>query len=370
MPLVLPDQKYVDAIHGPVTKVTRRIDIYEADADTLWHSGVAFTTGSVTVDQTRDERRSFSLNIDTSDLDIHVAPGQLWYDKVFKIYRGAVASDGTEWEAQVGEFLADKLDKDRTSIIACSGRDYVKKMQGSKFPQPVNFVAPIPIENLIQDIAVNAGITKFDLPLTGQSTGHDFYFDRGTDRWKACHDIAEAYNWELFFSADGYLTLREYTDPFTSAIDYTFLTGPTGNISDYKKSVDDSRLYNHIVVTGAAPDENTPPVWAEAINTNPLSPTNTDELGDRVYQFDSQFITDAVQAQDVADRFLKVHALEQFDCNINSIVVPYMDVGITVEFYDPNPAPGDPTRYLMSSFTLPLALDAMAANIKRVTIVS
>ena len=370
MPLVLPAQKFVDAIHGPVTQVTRRVDIYQADADILWMGDAPFTAGSVTCDQTRTERRAFSLNLDARELGLHVAPGELWYDKIFKIFRGAVAADGTTWEAQIGEFLPDKLDKDRTRIISCSGRDYVKKMQGSKFPQPVNFTAPIPIENLIQDVAANAGITKFNLPLTGQSTGKDFYFDRGTDRWKAVSDIAAAYNWELFFSADGYLTLREFTDPLTSEIDYTFLTGPTGNIVDLKKSVDDSQLYNHIVVTGAAPDENTPPVWAEAINTNPASPTNTDEIGDRVYQYDSQFITTTEQAQNVADRFLQVHALEQFDCNIDSIVVPYMDVGVTVEFYDPDPAPGDPTRYLMSNFTIPLTLDAMQANVKRVTIVS
>lgn len=370
MVLTLPAQKFVDAIHGPVTKVTRRVDIYEADATTLWRSGVDFTTGSVTVDQTREERRAFNLTLDNNFGDIKVAPGQLWYDKVFKIFRGAVAADGTTWEAQIGEFLADKLDKDRSPIISCAGRDYVKKMQASKFPQPINFTAPIPIENLIQDIASNAGITKFNLPLTGQSTGHDFYFDRGTDRWKACHDIAEAYNWELFFSADGKLTLRQYTDPLTSSIDYTFLTGATGNIADFKKSVNDSMLYNHIVVTGAAPDEVSPPVWAEAINNNDATNTSVNKLGDRVYQYDSQFITDATQAQDVADRFLKVHALEQFDCNINSIVIPYMDVGVTVEFYDPDPAAGDPTRYLMSSFTIPLTLEAMAADLKRITIVS
>lgn len=369
MALVLPAQKYVDAIHGPVTAISRQVDIYEEDAVTPWRLNVPIKDGSISADQTRNERRTFSLNISNIDDTYHVAPGELWYDKVVKIFRGAYASDGTVWKGQVGEFLIDKADATRDSLIAMSGRDYTKKLLLSKFVADTNFTAPIPVENLIQDIASNGGIVKFNLPLTGKNTGKDFYFQRGTDRWTAISQIATDYNLELFFSADGYLTLREFADPLTAEIDYTFLTGANGNISNYTKSISDTELYNHVVVVGESSDADIPPVWAEATNTTAGSPTSIAEIGDRVYQYSSSFITTQQQAQDVADQFLKVHALEQFDCNIDAIVVPYLDPGIIVEFLDPKPAAGDPTRYLLSSFTIPLTLSAMSANVKRITIV-
>ncbi len=67
MALSLPPQKYVDQLHSSVTQITRRIDIYESDASTLYRSNVGFSDASVSVDQTRDERRTLSCSLDNLD---------------------------------------------------------------------------------------------------------------------------------------------------------------------------------------------------------------------------------------------------------------------------------------------------------------
>ena len=147
---------------------------------------------------------------------------------------------------------------------------------------------------------------------------------------------------------------EDQRDPVTSPTTQTFETGPNvGNLANWSKQTTDARLYNHIVVTGER--EGMVPVVAEATNTEPSSPTRIAAIGDRVYQYVSQFISTNTQAQNVANSFLKIHALEQFDLNFTSLVIPWLEVGDIVEFLDPNPMPGDPYRFLLSSVNIPLA---------------
>jgi hypothetical protein len=329
--------------------------------------------GSVTVDSTRDERRSFDLTLDNSDFGIVHAPTGLWYDKIFKIYSGIrYRIDGVwnEWETQIGEFMIDSVSEAHFPYtVKVAGRDYTKKLLVSKFANATSFPKGQAIETTIKTIAQNAGVTKFLLPLTGKTLGSVTLFERGTSRWEAMKGIADAFGYEIFFDAEGYLVMREYADPVLSPISYTFETGAYGNLASYEKSLNDSRIYNHIVVTGESSDSDTIPVSAEAKNTTASSPTNISKLGDRVYQYSSSFITTTAQAQDVANKFLKIYALEEFDLNFEAIALPWLEAGEIVEFIDPRPAPDQPTKFLLSSLNLPLGIGAMSANAKRVSIV-
>lgn len=363
------DQAFLDAIASPVTIAYRNVDIYQADGVTPYYLSAPIKDGSVTVDNSRDERRMFDLTLDRhegGDLLRH-SPGYLWYDKIFKVQRGVITPGGV-YQTQLGEFVIDNLKEKRfPKEISVSGRDYTKKMLLSKFIAATNFVAGTAPETLIRDIAANAGIFKINLATTGQVTGSDIFFDRGTSRWEACKQIADAFNCDLFFDAYGYLTMVPYVDPTTSPTIFTFATGEDGTIAEYEKSSDDSQLYNHVAVTGEGAGQI--PVVAEAINNAAGSPTSVDEIGDRLYEYVSSFISTAAQAQAVADSFLKIHALEQFNINLESLVIPWLDVNTVIKFVDPDPDPGDPDRFLLTSLTLPLNLGSMSAVGKRITIV-
>lgn len=138
----------------------------------------------------------------------------------------------------------------------------------------------------------------------------------------------------------------------------------SGNIESYTKTTRDSRIYNHVVVVGGASD--TTSVSADVQNTNPSSPTNVSRLGDRVYEFVSSFITTQAQALDVANSLLSVHALEEYELSMSTIVLPWLEVGEIVVFRDPKPNAGDPARFLLSSFTIPLKLGKMNPVGKRI----
>lgn len=87
----LVDPDVIAAAMSGQTTVTRRCVIYQSDGITPWEPSIIprIKDGSVSVDYTRDERRSLDLTLDNSDgLIEHNSSTGLWYDKIVKVYRG------------------------------------------------------------------------------------------------------------------------------------------------------------------------------------------------------------------------------------------------------------------------------------------
>lgn len=370
MPLVLPPQNTIDAIHASTTKIIRRVDIYQRDNVTLWKGNVPIVTGAVSIDQTRAERRTLELTIGNTSKEFSPQIGGLWYDKVIKVYRGIELSDGTQWTRQLGEFVIDNISQSNSpSVVKITARDFTKRLMLDKFERDTMFTKNDPVEEIIRNIALNGGIEEFDIILTGKNTQIDFFFELGEDRWTAINKLTEAHGLEAYFNHEGALVVAPIADPALGQQEYTFRADEYSNLTSIDKSSSDSRLFNHIVVTGQA-RENQLPAWGEAKNTDPGSPTSIDKIGDRVHVINSSFIVADSEAQNLAQTYLSVYGLEQFEVNLSGIVAPYLEVGIVVEFMDPDPAPGAPTKYLLSNLSIPLTLDEMTANVKRLVIVS
>lgn len=369
MALTLPPDHVIDYIHGPVTRVTRRIDIFESDGATLWEPNVGFTEGNVNIDISRPERRIGQFTLDNTTGLLKPDPGGgFWYDKILKVFRGVDDPDGA-WETQIAELMIDDFDSsNHPDTLSVTCRDYTAKLSGSgsKFATSTTYPENHPIEEAIRDIAVSGGIdiAKIDLPLTGEALGREYVFDQGSDRWSAMTEIATSYNYAVFFTADGMLTMREHQDPFTTPSDYQFTTGQDGNMAGYRKSAKRTRIRNHIVAIGESASQ--VPVFAEATNTDPNSPTNVDRLGYMTEIFESSFIETTLQAQEIADKKLKFSALEQFDVAIESILVPYIEGGIIVEFHDPDPAPNDPIKFLLQTIDIPMIAGPMTSQAGRI----
>lgn len=274
------------------------------------------------------------------------------------------------WETQIGEFMIDRISQPHfPREVKITGRDYTKKCLGSKFVAATQYAAGDSLEGLINSIASTAGISKRNLPTTGVTVTRTFFWDRGVDRWAAMKEIANAYAYDIYFDTQGYLTITPQVDPATQAPTTVVKTGKDGTLASYEKSTSDTRIYNVVVVTGESADEANPPVFAVARNDDPTSPASTVNIGERVYQYTSSFITTTEQAQNVADKFLAIHSLEEFELSFESLVMPWLEVGDIVGWVDPRPAPGDPSAFLLSSITIPLSLGTMSANGKRVMIV-
>lgn len=281
-------------------------------------------------------------------------------------------SEFLEWETQIGEFMIDRIrESSDSALIAVTGRDYTKKLLISKFTSSVTFAAGQSLDSVVSAIAANGGVLKFIAGATGVTIENSISFERTTERWKAIDDLCKANGVEVFFNSEGYLVTRIFRDPVTSPTVVTLHTGVEGNLVSYEKSSSDTRISNIVVVTG----ENSEEISAGnlyqyiAYNTEPSSPTRVARLGERHYFYTSAFFTSEAQCRTVAENFLAVQALEEYELGFSSLAFPWLESGEIVEFIDPTPGSGEPSRFLLTQFNIPLALGPMSGSGKRVSIV-
>jgi hypothetical protein len=84
-------REVIDAIMSGVTRVTRRVEIFESDGVTPFAAdNPRLIGGSVTVDMSRDVRRMLDCTLDNSDDELVHDPEGFWYDKILKVYRGVI----------------------------------------------------------------------------------------------------------------------------------------------------------------------------------------------------------------------------------------------------------------------------------------
>lgn len=368
--MVTPPAKVIDAVKAPSTRVLRRVDIFEQDGITPFMMNAKFVGGAITADQARDERRNLDLTLFNENGELDAGPGKFWYDKVIKVYRGVVATDGTNWLTQVGEFQIDRISEKHfpSKEISITGRDYTKKLINSKFRYTTLYEPSDPLELAVQSIAYAAGVRKFNLPTTGIVLDSEVIFEQGTTRWEAIKQICQAASYEPFFQPDGRLTIKEYADPSSASPALTLDIGPNGVLVSYSKEATDARLRNVVVVTGESTD--TIPVTAVAANHAPGSPTSVEEVGERVDMITSPLIVRREQAQKLADNLLAIASLEEFNINFTSLVFPWLDVGNIIDLPAiDNGSAYYSTSYLLSTITIPLGLGPMSGNGKRVVLI-
>lgn len=364
--LTFPPAYIEQAVNSGVTKYTRRVDVMQADNTTLWGRDIPVISGSVTVDQTRSERRSGDFTF--LSIDGALKPNRndgFWYDKILHVYMGVETESGN-WETRIASLLIDRIGTENSrgeTKVTC--RDFAKRMQYG-LAYATGWAENTPIENIIHALASGSGLpTVPNLPLTGVNTDQEFFYDQGADRWSSAYDIATAYGYDLWFDAYGDLQLTAFEDPTTTQPQITFKTGSDSNVASIGRQINDSLIRNHIVVHGTAGDDS--PVWGEAMNTALDSPTNIYDLGLRTESYASSWVTTFEQAQEVAENRLKYKSLEQWEADIGIVVLPWLEAGTIVNFVDPEAIPGDPDRYLLSSFDFNLDLSTPKAALRRIT---
>lgn len=391
-----PSQEVINELTSGLVRISRRVEIYESDGETPFdipNWDARLVGGSVTVDRERDERRSIDLLLENSDGALKNDPYDgFWYDKIIKAFWGVryysqTLQSWTKWDVPLGVFMIDRLDEDRfPDAVKVTGRDLTKRCLVSKLSHNTLFQSGMKVEDIIRAVGSNAGITKFALPATTEAYNLDLTFARGTNRWEIIKKVADSIGYEPYFLPDGSLTMRRYPDPTLDPIAWSFTRNQGGTLVDYKRSSNDSRVFNHIIVIGATVGGETfdqPPaiesdlpegsaseiVFAEAINTDPSSPTNVDRIGDRVEVYESDIFTSVEQAQQYADTQLRIASLEEYSMDFQSLIIPWLDGSDIVEIVEEDVSDFSPRRFLLSNLTIPLGLGSMTGTGRRVTIV-
>lgn len=274
----------------------------------------------------------------------------------------------THWEAQLGEYLQDSASvaSDSPDLVEISGRDYVKRCLLSRLVASTTYDKGRPIEDVIGNMALNSRIRKIALPATGAQLDRDMTWEADTDRWSIMKELATSHNYDLYFDARGVLVMEKFRDPSTSPVDLLLNVGPRGNLVSKGLRTSDSQLFNHVVVVGEGADQDTPPVWAEAINNNPVSPSRVDELGDRVIRHQAATITSLAQAGELAQSMLSVAALEEFELDFSIPLLPWVEPNQVLSLTEDAAGTWGPDRFLLSSVSMPLDLSPMSGTGKRI----
>lgn len=289
--------------------------------------------------------------------------------QLLRVIISAVKNDiePATWEIQIGEFEIDTIKTQSfPRTMDLSGRDRVKTCMGSKFEATTAYKKlSNQKQKIIRSLAANAGITKFRFeaaPTTLLQANHTY--EVGTPRWDVMKEYAVSMNCDLYFDNEGYLVLKPLEDVAKKTVHETFSTGEAGNIIDFSKTSEDSEMFNVIVVQSETSDDK-PSIISVAKNTNPASPTSIQQIGQRVNVITSKSITKKADADKLAASYLKVAGLHSYAIDISVLQFFWLEAGEIIQFIDPYAINTEPDRFLLSSFSIPLGLESMSLNAKR-----
>lgn len=364
------DDTLREALTAGVGQVYRSVDIFEQDGITPYYFDAPVSMGSISVDATRDERRTCDFTFDNNDGLMRSNTDRLWYDKVIKAYRGLTVPGVAIYRIKIGTFLIDKIEGPHfPHTIQVTGRDFTKKMMTAKFRQATTFSSGQSAESAMRGIAVNAGFSVVNVPPDTNLLGRNFAYEANESRWDAFKEIANAFGYDAYFDTNGTPTVTVMVDPLLSPTVWSFSAeADSSNLASFNLRTSDTNLYNEMLVISKA--TNLLPLYGLAQNTEPTSPTSIANLGYvKQNKYDTTLLTTQDQVDSLASKLLKVQGLESYDVDMQSIVVPWLDANVAVEFLDPDRLANEPTKFLLTGFEIPWTLTTMSANAKRITIV-
>lgn len=274
----------------------------------------------------------------------------------------------TSWEMQLGEYVQDSASvaSEDPNLVEITGRDYVKRCQVSRLVASTTYDKGRTIESVIGNMALNSKVRKISLPDTGAVLDRDMTWEADVERWEVMKELATSHNYDLYFDTNGVLVMEKFRDPSSAPVDLLLNVGPLGNLVSRGLRTSDSQLYNHVVVVGEGADSEAPPVWSEAINNAPNSPSRVDEIGDRVIRHQASTITTAAQARELAQSMLSVAALEEFELNFSIPLLPWVAPNQVIGMTEEAAGTWGPDRFLLSSLSMPLDLSPMSGTGKRI----
>lgn len=369
-----------EAYRQPQNSIFRRLEIYEADGETLWIPSVdseRLIGGTINLSYDRDERRQLnSLQIANYDGALSYDPSGFWYDKILKTYRGIRFYSSGEhftFETQTGEFLIDKINEPEfPRVLTVNGRDYTKRLLADTFAQDTTFASGMSVEDVVFTIAVNGNISKFRFNTGGKVIGADLPLDKDSSRWAAIKSATGPYGLDAYFSADGFLVVEPQPDVSSDAPFITFGdSDDTDGATTAERSVTDTAIFNDLTVRSSNSDAETTGIApaSQWQNTDPDSSTSIQYIGRRSSSYESELFLTKADTDAYLDIWKRTAALETWELSFNLRFLPWLEVGRVIELPDKD---NDkvPARYLLTDADVPIGVGTVSGTGKRLTILS
>jgi hypothetical protein len=371
------------ALKESTQEVRVRLEILDTDFKTVHVVGgggpdKGIIDGIVDLDITRGTRRTTVVSLLNEDGEFSPTSswGGLFYvNRLIRLYRGLVVGTNGQVEyIPVGTFMVDKTEtivERSLSSVVLSGSDLWKKFTKSQFTVPTTVAKGTMLNTLIANFADQAGVTKMVLdPLSSRTASSDrlqaaVSFEVGDTRGDALIQICNAYSIDIFFDPMGTLRTEDLRSPVSRATVWTYgYTDQGADLAYLIRSVtDDDRLYNHVHVAGTGNEEVI--YTAERKDTDPLSPTNIDRIGDRVYRLSSGVLASQESVNLAATSlFFSTRIIGQ-TVNLEAICHPALEGNDVLEIIEPHYS-DLATRFVIETLNVPLLTSRQKVSMKRV----
>lgn len=311
----------------------------------------------VTLDGTAATRASLTLNIPTDDLaDIPDAPEDALapYGSEITIVSGLTTPDGETEPIQIGIFGIDEVRiADSGGLdLDVFGLDRSAKVIDAVFEEPGTIAQGTNALAAARTVVLEALPTATFNFVDSDVTLPLLSYEAGDDRWDFAQGCAEAAQCLLYFDAEGICIAEPMPSGVTT--DLIVSEGEDGTLLSIEKSLSRENACNRVVVTGENPSGD--PVSGEAVDLVTTSPTYYyGPFGKVTFSYSSPYITEADQAQHVAENILRMRRGVSRQVNFESLVNPALEpfdvVRVTRERLKVD------ENHVIESLTLPLDHD-------------
>lgn len=338
--------------------------------------------GQIDMDVDRGTRRNLTISFLNDDGDFSPTGdwGGLFYvNRIIRVWRGiviGVQSNGAELIEYVpaGTFMLDKVEvlvERGMSTVVLTGSDLWKKLNKSQFGTPTTYPKGTLINDIIRDMAADAGITDLKLdPLADRTDAErrvdaDINYEAGDTRGESLKKLSDDYAVDIFMDQLGVLTSEDFKDPTDKAVVWEFGDRDSENDLAYsiRVATDDDRLYNHVIVTGTGDKDHI--YTAERRDDDPKSPTSIARIGDRVFRYESGDLATQASVDRSADSIFSNHFLISETVAMEVVANPALapnDVVLLSESRYSNVL----TRYRIAQMNIPLQNSKQKLTMKRV----
>lgn len=374
------------ALVKEVQEVRSKIEILDTDFNPVEVIGSGgpgrnFIDGIVDADISRGTRRTMTVSLINEDGEFSPTSqwGGLFYvNRIVRLYRGLVVGgqpDAEEIEyIPIGTFLLDKTEtivERNMSSVVMSGSDMWKKFHKAQYTVPTSYPSGMLINDFVRQIAAESGVTKLSLdPLSSRTANSDrlqvsVAFEKGDIKGDALKQICDNYSIDIYFDPMGTLVTEDKRSPQSRSPVWSYgYTDEGADLAYLIRSVtDDDRLYNHVHVSGTGNEEIV--YTAERKDTDPLSPTNINRIGDRVYRMSSGVLASQESVDMAANSlFFSTRIIGQ-SVNMEAICHPAIEGNDVLTVIEPNYT-DLATEFIVETFSIPLITSRQKIMMKRV----
>lgn len=205
------------------------------------------------------------------------------------------------------------------------------------------------IKAVIQDVDSEA---RFIFPELIYLTPNLTFDSSTSNRWDACVDMAESFGHKLYYDERGVVVLKREPNPDRQSVVWKFEPNEFNIMTQASKQLEDTDVYNVVVVSGENTDNDDPVVYV-AEDDDPNSPTYINGPLGRIPDYiSSQYVTSMEQAEELAYARLRQVAGVPEDVTIECVPHPGLRADDLVEVR--TEAGKIDGKYLVESTTLPM----------------